>query len=213
MEEVTTREKVLTKIRNALMSKNENPYQDVDFDAKIFNESDEAMDVTFAQEFTNADGKFIYCENLDEFVSTLKLLVNENKWKNVFCFDNAIQTYLKAGGIEYRAEPEELYEAKVGITRCEFLIASHGSIMVSSRQVGRKINIFPDIHIVLALASQLVPDLKDGLKNIRKKYEDGIPSLISVITGPSRTSDIEKTLVMGAHGPRELYVFFIDDSE
>jgi L-lactate dehydrogenase complex protein LldG len=49
------------------------------------------------------------------------------------------------------------------------------------------------------------------LRLIRKKYEDGFPSLISFITGPSRTADIEKTLVMGAHGPKELYVFLIED--
>ena len=103
--------------------------------------------------------------------------------------------------------------AKIGITRCEFLIARLGSIIISSKQDGRRINIYPEVHIVLALASQLVPDLKDALKSIRKKYADGLPSMISVITGPSRTADIEKTLVMGAHGPKELYVFFIDDSD
>ena len=58
---------------------------------------------------------------------------------------------------------------------------------------------------------QLVDDLKQALKLIRLKY-DTIPSMISLITGPSRTADIEKTLVMGAHGPKELYVFLIDDS-
>jgi L-lactate dehydrogenase complex protein LldG len=46
---------------------------------------------------------------------------------------------------------------------------------------------------------------------ITKKYGNKLPSMISMITGASRTADIEKTLVMGAHGPKELVLFLIDD--
>jgi len=52
---------------------------------------------------------------------------------------------------------------------------------------------------------------KNFLTAIKEKYSDGFPSQVTIITGPSRTADIEKTLVMGAHGPKELYVFMIDD--
>jgi L-lactate dehydrogenase complex protein LldG len=84
--------------------------------------------------------------------------------------------------------------------------------MVSSAQLsGRRMVVFPEVHLVVAYASQLVPDLKEALVKIRKKYDPRLPSMITLITGPSRTADIEKTLVMGAHGPKELYVFFIED--
>jgi L-lactate dehydrogenase complex protein LldG len=84
--------------------------------------------------------------------------------------------------------------------------------MVSSGQMaGRQIFVYPDVHIVLANASQLVPDIKDALIRIRKKYDNRMPSMITMITGPSRTADIEKTLVMGAHGPKELFVFLLED--
>jgi L-lactate dehydrogenase complex protein LldG len=84
--------------------------------------------------------------------------------------------------------------------------------MVSSHQSpGRKINVYPDVHLVLGYTSQLVPGMKHALAALRKKYNHNYPSMISFITGPSRTADIEKTLVLGAHGPRELYVFLIDD--
>ena len=85
--------------------------------------------------------------------------------------------------------------------------------MVSSKQqCGRRMFVYPPVHIVLAYTSQLVPDLKQALIGIKQKYSDKIPSMISVITGPSRTADIEKTLVLGAHGPREIYVFLVDDN-
>jgi L-lactate dehydrogenase complex protein LldG len=101
---------------------------------------------------------------------------------------------------------------KLGITRCEYLIARLGTVMVSSRvSPGRKMTVFPEMHIVVAYTSQLVPDLKDALKNLRRKYEDDFPSVVTLVTGPSRTADIEKTLVLGAHGPKELYVFLIED--
>ena len=70
---------------------------------------------------------------------------------------------------------------------------------------------FPESHIVIANVSQVVPELRDALSGIKKKYAGNFPSQITTITGPSRTADIEKTLVMGAHGPKELYVFMVDD--
>ena len=85
--------------------------------------------------------------------------------------------------------------------------------MVSSKQEsGRRLNVFPEVHAVIAYTWQLVPDLKQALAAIKEKYSQALPSLISVITGPSRTADIEKTLVQGAHGPKEIFVFLIDDT-
>ena len=84
--------------------------------------------------------------------------------------------------------------------------------MVSNHQAaGRRLSIFPHQHIVVARTGQLVLDLKDAFALLKKKYGTQIPSMVSNITGPSRTADIEKTLVLGAHGPKELFVFLVDD--
>jgi L-lactate dehydrogenase complex protein LldG len=56
-----------------------------------------------------------------------------------------------------------------------------------------------------------VYDVKDALQLIKKRYEGQLPSLISFATGPSRTADIEKTLVVGVHGPKEVYCFLVDE--
>jgi L-lactate dehydrogenase complex protein LldG len=66
------------------------------------------------------------------------------------------------------------------------------------------------VHIVVAYTSQLVHDIKDGLQLVQDKYGDRLPSMISLISGPSRTADIEKTLVLGAHGPKELILFLVE---
>ena len=88
------------------------------------------------------------------------------------------------------------------------MVARTGSVLVSSAsQSGRQLNVFPPIHIVLAHVSQLVNYLDEALVAIQQKYGNHLPSIISTITGPSRTADIEKTLVLGAHGPKEFVVF------
>ena len=214
MEESTSREKILKKIRSALIEKTEPPFPVVDQESNVYKSNSEHLDVTFAEELVNVSGKFVYCENQDEFLATLQSFILEKEWPVLFCYDPVLQELLKKGGIPFDSTLSNINEAKLGITRCEYLVARLGSVMVSSSlSPGRKINVFPEIHLVVSYTSQLVPDLKQALQKIKKKYQDNYPSLISVITGPSRTADIEKTLVMGAHGPKELYVFLIEDHD
>ncbi|MHC1708310.1 MAG: lactate utilization protein C [Bacteroidales bacterium] len=211
MEESTSKEKVLKSIRNALINVADNPFPQVDFSSPIYHEMEEALDITFAQEFTRVGGQFVFCENEKEFVDNYHILSAQNNWPKAFCRDDRLLKLLTEGGINCTSAEEDLINAKVGITNCEYLIARLGSIMVSSKSAsGRKMNVFPEVHVVVAYTNQLVPDLKQAFAHISNKYGRKYPSLVTVITGPSRTADIEKTLVMGAHGPRELFLFLID---
>lgn len=211
MEETTSKEKVLKGIRNALIEQTSNPFAKVDFDSPVYNDLPDDPEITFAQEFTKVAGTFIYCENENEFFEALHEFLKFKSIEKPFCIDKSLQEILDSGNIEYQNEPSQFSVLQAGITRCEYLIARLGSIMVSSaHDSGRRLNVFPEIHIVVAYTSQIVNDLKDALNGIKEKY-NSLPSMISVITGPSRTADIEKTLVMGAHGPRELVLFLLED--
>ncbi|MBN2174875.1 MAG: LUD domain-containing protein [Bacteroidales bacterium] len=213
MEESTSREKVLKKIRNALISKHDNPYPSLDNDSSVYHELNDSLDITFAQEFTKVAGKFVYCETQSDLENNLITLIGDKKWKNIFCLEPGIKKMLEQAGIPYQSEETDFQNAEVGITYCEYLIARFGSIMISSKQAsGRRLNVFPEYHIVIAYSSQIVRELKDALVKIMDEYKGKTPSFISIITGPSRTADIEKTLVMGAHGPKDLYVFLIDEN-
>ncbi len=100
--------------------------------------------------------------------------------------------------------PNEASQAT--ITLCEALVAQTGSILVSAANGGRQATVIAPVHIVFARLSQLVPDLEAAFARV---YEQGIASrnsYVCLITGSSRTADIEKILIMGAHGPRRLIV-------
>ena len=83
--------------------------------------------------------------------------------------------------------------------------------MSSAQESGRTVSVYAPIHICFAYMNQLVYDIKDGLQQLKEKYNGKIPSLITFATGPSRTADIEKTLVVGVHGPKEVYCFLIEE--
>ena len=204
----------MKRIRDALLEKSDPPYPILDTDSDVFPPITESLDITFAEELIKASGKFVYAESLDEFTGLLKTFILEKDWPLLTCLDPTLQKILQSGGIPFASEETDIIDSKIGITRCEQLIARFGSVLVSSRMnPGRKIMAFPEIHLIVGFSSQLVPSIGNALKYVRKKYPDNFPSMLTLITGPSRTADIEKTLVMGAHGPKELYVFLIEDGE
>lgn len=212
MKESTSREKILKNVRNALLNKLDNPFKDIDFTSEIYAKQDEVPEIQFAIKLNESGGTFIYCENEKEVNNHLASLIEQEKWDNIFCTDNRISENLGELGIKTTSTPEEFKSVDVSIATCDFLISRFGSIMVSSGLgLGRQIFVFPETLIIVAKASQVVPELKYALAGIKKKYINNFPSQITVITGPSRTADIEKTLVMGAHGSKNLYVFLIDD--
>jgi len=214
MNETTSREQVLKSIRNALRANEPIELERVDWEAEIYNKSNDHPDVSFAQEFSRIGGQFVFCESELELIHTILALQKERNWGKIAVKDPQLQNMLEIYEIPFTTTDEEVERSKAGFTRCEFLIARLGCVMVSSAQdSGRRINFLPEIHLVMAYTSQIVNDLKDAFKALKNKYKDEIPSMVTFITGPSRTADIEKTLVMGAHGPKELFVFLIDDFE
>jgi L-lactate dehydrogenase complex protein LldG len=211
MRDITTsKEKLLKKIRKALLEKRDNPYPNLE-DLPLYPSTGELPEVLFAEQFTAVGGRFVFCEDEAQFIENLLELAEERKWRKIYCWEPALQDILKSFEYPYFETDKDFEQADVGFTLCEALVARNGSILLSNANAaGRRLSIYPPTHIVLAYTSQLMLDLKDGFKLIKSKYGHDLPSMISNITGPSRTADIEKTLVLGAHGPKELFVFLLD---
>ena len=162
----------------------------------------------FKNELETVSGQCILCDDEKDLYGKLKDFITERAFPYVFCRDKDILSHLEENHIPFSDKDADFENMQVGITSCEFLIARTGSVMVSSvSSCGRQMHAFPPIHIVVAKTAQLTEYLEDALIAMQHKYKDNLPSAITTITGPSRTADIEKTLVLGAHGPREFMVF------
>ena len=211
MQETTAREQILKKIRTANMQKADNEYSNVDLRADIYPPLDDDLDIIFAQELNHLDGHFVYCADEQEFLDNISRLFNANKLNKIHIKDKSITKLLSNIDVEICNNEARAENINISVTACEALIARLGSVLISSKQEsGRGLNFIPDIHIVIANRDQIVETVKDGLALITDKYGDDLPSMTTVISGPSRTADIEKTLVLGAHGPRRLIVFLTE---
>jgi len=109
------------------------------------------------------------------------------------------------------SEASEMEPARIGFSACDAMVAQTGSLLVSSRTCGgRALSVLPPHHVVIATTDQMVPDLTEAYALVRKRYDGDLPSMLSFITGPSRTGDIERILVLGAHGPKKLTVLCLE---
>lgn len=202
---------MLKKIRQALLQKAENPHPG--FEGKpLYPNQDEPLDITFAKEFTDLGGKFVYCEGEIDLIEQLIVLVEKVSVSKIYVWEKQLQDLLEPYGFPIRKSLQGLQEIEASITTCEALVARTGSVLLSNAyESGRRLSIYAPLHIVIAKTSQLVSEMGDGLAIIQERYGEAMPTMISAISGPSRTADIEKRLVLGAHGPKELYLFLIED--
>jgi L-lactate dehydrogenase complex protein LldG len=208
------RDKILGAIQKALLKSNEKAAPKPDFTAPIYTPPHtEDLAILFAENLRAIQGEFCFCEDEKDFLLNLMALIHYKKTTNVFVWEKELQEILDLTDVVYQKDDTNFKQADIGITTCEMLIARDGGVLVSSKQkAGRRLTIFPHIHIVVAFTSQLVYDVETALQKIRERYKQ-MPSMLSFINGPSRTADIEKTLVLGAHGPKELHVFLIENQE
>lgn len=207
------KENILKAIRKALTQSTPLPFSKSEGNSSVFHPLQQEPEIEFAERFTSLMGKFVYCMNKEDLAVQLRALIVQQNWSKVYCPDPVLQQQL--AGVQFTPTGiQELRNCDVAITGCECLIARTGTVVLSAAIAGgRTVSVYAPVHICVAYTSQLVPDIRDGLVLLQEKYGPEIPSMISFATGPSRTADIEKTLVVGVHGPGETYVFLIDDRD
>lgn len=197
------KENILKKIRQALSNPVPLPFPNSEGTNSVFHPAQDDLEVVFAQEFTHLQGKFAFCTDEADMQQQLQQLISQKQWTKIFCNDDRWNPVF--------SNTISLATCDASITGCEYLVARTGSIVLSAaQQGGRTVSVYAPIHICIAYTSQLLYDVKDALQALKEKYNGNIPSFISFATGPSRTADIEKTLVTGVHGPKEVYCFLVD---
>lgn len=208
---MSSREKILSRLQQARENRPDSNLSEPDQVSPIYHEPTGSLADWFQENLELVAGQVFRPKNLQAAIEQIAELRDQNDWKEVFCIDPFLQQAI-AGKIALRQDEADFLNLQVGITGCEFLVAHLGSVMISSASAsGRRLHVYPETHIVLAHQRQLVKYLDDAMQAMQDKYHGSLPSSITNITGPSRTADIEKTLVMGMHGPKKLLVFLCDE--
>ncbi|MET4106700.1 LUD domain-containing protein [Hymenobacter sp. UYP22] len=212
----TSRDIILRRIRESLRKPAPQPERP-DFAAPLHPRPAPTDDlaVLFAQSFVRVGGVFFFCESVEHFYDQLFAYKKEKELERLYVWEPELKKLLHDGDIVFQGdEADFIAQADAGLTTCEALIARTGSVLVSAAtSSGRRLSIYPDQHLILARTSQVVTDIGNALELVQQKYgSDKLPSMVSLTTGPSRTADIEKTLVLGAHGPRSIVLFLLDDA-
>ena len=173
----------------------------------------EDLAVVFAERFVRAGGEFYYAATPEQLGAQLRDYLVAAGQPRFFVWQPVMQALLTAADVPFVAdETDFLPHADAGLTSCTALVARTGSVLVSAgTAAGRRLSIYPDQHLVLARPAQVVAEIGEALAAAQQHYGSQMPSMLSLTTGPSRTADIEKTLVLGAHGPRRLLLFMLED--
>ncbi len=210
----SSREAVLARIRQGLAAGPAPLPPRPDFAAPVHPPLDNPdVVVAFAERFQQIGGEFHYCETLADFATQLAAYRERQQVGAPYVWEPDLQAVLQAADIEFRAEETNfIATADLSLTSCEALVARTGSVLVSAATgSGRRLSIYPDQHLVLARPSQVVAEIGDALRLMQERYGAAMPSMVSLTSGPSRTADIEKTLVLGAHGPRRIALFLLEE--
>ncbi len=204
-----SKENILKKIRQALSNPVPVPFPQSEGTDSVFQPSQQELAIEFAENFFKLQGRFSFCINEDELAQQLQALIKTRNWNKIYCRETLLMNFSNKYEFD-QLNAEDVKTCDAAITGCEQLIARTGSIVMSTGQSsGRTVSAYAPVHICIAYTDQLVYDIKEALLHVKEKYIQ-LPSLITFASGPSRTADIEKTLVVGVHGPREVFCFLVE---
>jgi L-lactate utilization protein LutC len=185
---------------------------------------------TFAAELTAVGGHAYIVTSLAEAADTLHRLLAARAIRSAICSEHDVLARL--GLDELLAERgiaalqpsvlasqsrdqrrRQILEADVGITSADYAIAETGSLVLLARPgQERLISLAPAVHVAMIEAKQVLPDLFDLFAELAARGLDQLTSNVTIITGPSKTGDIELQLTTGVHGPGEVHVIILQEA-
>ncbi|KAA3611470.1 MAG: hypothetical protein DWQ01_05100 [Planctomycetota bacterium] len=169
---------------------------------------------SFQEKLESVGGKVIRAQNLEQAFNELWSICQERGIRNLACSDAPSfrdLTDQAPEGLEildFPHEQAELLEAEAGLSEAQLGIAETGTLVLDGEQENHRLtSLVPPVHIAFLSSKNIVLHLGEALS--RAQQARSFPRTLTFITGPSRTADIELTLVVGVHGPRELVVFLL----
>ncbi|MEM5565259.1 LUD domain-containing protein [Psychroserpens sp. AS72] len=167
------------------------------------------VDEQFTINFKANGGKFLYCENMQEVKSSLKSILIENNWENdkVLMFDSQLVDLFKDFKLE---QTKRISESSFFFSTCEYLISDDGSLLISSNQIAeKKLKELPDNFVIYATTSQFVQTIGEGLRGIKGKNREKIPTNITTIKHFKTIED--KDFLTYGSSSKNLYLLLLED--
>jgi len=180
----------------------------------------------FAAEVSAVGGTAKLVDDWDEARRQLREVIVEQECRSALCWQHAVLDQLQLGRLLIEAHVDRLdfdsltsldltdrrkraLDAGIGITSADIAIAETGTLVVCSKPGQERISsLIPPVHLAVITAEQIVPDLLDAIPLLPQP----LPSNTALITGPSKTGDIELQLTTGVHGPGKWYVVVVRSS-
>ena len=167
------------------------------------------IDERFTINFKANGGKFLYCEDLNETFQSLQNIIEENDWqdKETLVFDENLKNKFKNSNLNIT---KKIDDSSFFLTTCENLIANDGSLLICSNQIlEKKLMELPDNFIVFATTSQIVENIGEGLRGIKSKNRQTIPTNITTIKHFKSGED--KDFLSYGSSSKNLYLLLLED--
>lgn len=168
------------------------------------------IDEKFTINFKANGGKFLYCENLIEIFENFENIILENSWENdkALVLDKNLDKKFKNTSLKSTLK---ISEATYFLTTCENLIANDGSLLISSKQIfEKKLHELPFNVIVFATTSQLAENIGEGLRGIKSKNRESIPTNITTIKN-FKSEEEDKNFLSYGSSSKNLYLLLLED--
>jgi L-lactate dehydrogenase complex protein LldG len=222
---MATQESVLTRIRTALADRKQSPLEIPPPPSvwEIHECSPSEMTEHFQKNLETVQGEFVLCHDLSHAVRQINELLNAMNATQLAVLDrplsrktaeqlNTLQNrnFVFAPSDSAEVVPEELSTLDAGLVSPEYLLADTGSCLFAAPTAFDRLTTYlMPVSIVIAEKSMLRENLPAVWAEMKPKLETAVNGEFVLVTGPSRTADIEKILILGVHGPKRLIVFLL----
>lgn len=214
MDESTSREKVLKRIRQAHVAQIPNPCPDFREGSDVFHDQDEDPAVLFARQFVENKGQLIFCEGDLDFAEKLVTLCENQKITTLLCIEEHLKKFLLKIDFEHQRQWAERSDINEVLVSCDALIARTGSIVFTYPNPGtialvanaQKLLVVADVNLIHH-------NFTDAVEDIKEKNGDNFPEMLHCINGPARNFEIECREIIGGLSALEVYLFLLNRDE
>jgi L-lactate dehydrogenase complex protein LldG len=214
--EATASEPVFTytsRVSDESVTEKEIPLRRVEVTAPTYTlPVEKDLDIRFATKFIQANGKFIFCENIKQAIEGLRMLKAEKNWSHIFCWENEIKDAFCESNFQKGSIGFTIENSDAAISLCESLIAEDGTIILNPKQASRRrLHCFPKTHIIITDQAHLAVSEPEGLEKFAALNKGELPSIIKLGSCNNGHFYDKQRLILNAEGTEDVYVFLVDE--